>query len=173
MNVQVSLDTHGYALTFNNPKHAAVMYEEIRLGIANGGGVAQDLTPEEIKQAEVQRHAAEVAAKQEAEAQAEAQADRAAESQARAEERAAGEVNVSSENQEGGITAGEVNVHGIADAAAAAVEADGYDADPEMYNNQYTCSNCECEYTFECADPDFEIACPDCDTSNKPDSLLA
>lgn len=57
---------------------------------------------------------------------------------------------------------------GISDAATAEVEADGFEAEPVIYNNQYVCSGCECEYEFECSDPEFVIACPDCNSENSP-----
>jgi hypothetical protein len=160
-NVQITTDVQGYSLSFNNPKHAAVMYEEIRLALGAGGGVCQDLTPEDIKQSELHRHAAEVAVKQHEHAKQVAAAQANPDAIEEAEKAAIAEVEPP-------------EVVGISDAAAAAVEADGYEADPEMHNNQYICSSCECEYEFECADPDFAIQCPDCETSNTPtaDALL-
>ena len=166
LHVKITCDNNqGYLLTYGDEPHAQAMYRSIYHAVGNGGGYCTDLTPEEIE-AEQQPDPAE------------------GHQQLNLPEDGTGKTyHVESHGQEGGVTAGEVTVEppptvdelkdagvveGISDRAAAEVEADGYAAEPEFAVNQYQCKHCGHEYEFECADPTFEIACPECDTTNAP-----
>jgi len=168
--VMISTSVQGYSVTFSKAHHGATFYEEIREALKNGGGIAQDLTPGELEQ----------------QAAAQAEEERARKAKMEAAQIATGK----SEAVEPGSTDPEMDAAlkadaekidalqnpptpiGLADKATAEVEADGYEADGEFYNNEYTCVNCNCDYSYECADPMFEIACPDCGTNNKPEDIL-
>lgn len=179
MTVQVSTAVQGYGLTFNNQDHAKTMYNEIVAALAAGGGVAQDLTEHEKVQMKLQAEEAERLA---AEKLARAEQglppipEDTGSSDTEMDAALKADAQKLADLQEGELDESEpmpTMAVGISDAATAEVEADGYDADPDMYNNEYTCVNCQCEYSYECADPEFEIACPECETINKPEGLLA
>lgn len=174
LHVKLTMDNgQGYLMTYGDEEHASAMYHSIRVAVHNGGGYCTDLTEEEV--------AAERAGEQEVPAEG---------TEIELPQDGTGKYHVESHDQQGGVTAGEVTVNeppgppptveeleeqgAIATqggAAAKEVEAEGYDAEPEFQTNRYTCKACQCEYSFECADPKFEIACPDCDTINAPDEV--
>lgn len=166
-NVQVSTTIQGYSLSFNNSQHAAAMYAGIREALLAGGGVARDITPEEQSAAGLAEHV-EKTITDKAEAAELETADALVAMAERTETSPEEETVDDLLDPADDASAEPATPVGIADAAIAEVEAEGYEADPPIVTNYYACSKCQCEYKFETTDVEFAIACPECETSNSP-----